>query len=228
MGCEVSFMRYVLLHLYIFYLANLFALINCRTAERHGTARVSTAYEFYTAVKRNLHHKAKCYASKAKPPFEATCYELYYYAANEADEIGKTDVMLTLDRSEMWDSSPLLGSSTCYEFVGMPPLLDGQHRIGMRQLPCPCAGCLRDDYDACSNRNLVSTMSFNVMRYKNRPEAPHRLALPLQQYTVDVLKAFAKLYDLKLPNLCTKKDDIITFISNSLAMHIGNDDEPNE
>lgn len=71
-------------------------------------------------------------------------------------------------------------------------------------------------------------MSFNVMRHKNGAEAPLRLALPLQQYTVDVLKAFVKLYDLKLPLQCSKKDDIITFISNSLAMHIGNDDEPNE
>ena len=229
MGCEVSFMYYVCItFLKCIYLANLFVLINCRTAERHGTARVSTAYEFYTAVKCNLKHKAKCYANKAKPPFEATSYELYYYAANEADEIGKTDVMVTLDRSEMWDSTPLLGSSTCYEFVGMPPLPDGEHRIGMRLLPCPCEGCLRDDYDACSNRNLVSTMSVSVMRYKRRPEAPDRLVLPLQQYKVDVLKAFVKLHDLKLPHQCSKKDDIITFITNSLAMHIDNNDLPNE
>ena len=126
--------------------------------------RVSTAYQFYCAVKSSLRFIPKCYDHAPKPPFEATGYELFYYAANEIDEAGKTDVMVTLNRAEMWDSNELHGCSQCYEFVGMAPLPDSnESHIGKRAFPCACENCLRDDYDACTNSHIVGHAKTNLI-----------------------------------------------------------------
>ena len=72
--------------------------------EKLGTERVSNAYEFYEAVSKHLVLTEKSYASKPKPPFEATNYLLYYFAANEQDAVGKT-CHFVLDRTRMWDTT---------------------------------------------------------------------------------------------------------------------------
>ena len=172
-------------------------MLSCRARERQGTARVSTAYQFYEAVKDTVVLKRRSYAAREKPPFEATGYELFYYAAHEADERGKTDVMVTLNRKQdMWDCTELKGSSERYEFVGMPLSSSGAYTISMRILPCPCVCCSIGDYHLCINEEIVGEMQSDTMKFKEAPDCPDRLSLPLEKYTNDILKEFHKMYDL--------------------------------
>ena len=93
----------------------------------------------------------------------------------------------------------------------MPPSPDNnESRIGMRELPCACASCLRDDYDACVLRNIVGTMNCSTMYFKEKAGCPDSLTLPLAGYNIPVLKAFLKLYNVKLPKTQNKADLILT------------------
>lgn len=162
-------------------------------------------------MKTTLSFKPKCYESKPKPPFEATGYELFYYAANVEDENGKTDVMVTLNRSEMWNCSELKGSSACYEFNGLT-----NSSIGMRMLPCPCAECIRGIYDACSNVRIVGDMKYQEMKHIAEVDVPDTLSMPLTSYTIAILKAFLKHHNIKLPRK-QNKVDLISCITSSLG-----------
>jgi hypothetical protein len=182
---------------------------------------VSTAYQFYEAVKKFLKFIAKTYSNdKAKPPFEATGYELFYVASDEQDEQGKTDVAMTLDMSTKWDCTPLPGCSTCYEFIGMQATVDNRNQIGMRTLPCPCEFCLCLSFELCVNKHIVEDMGFFEMSEVEFINSPNELEQPLaSKYTVADLKAFILHHDLKLPKDC-RKPALIEFINGQLAQFI--------
>lgn len=183
-----------------------------RTREKLGVVRVSTAYQFFEAVEEHLVFEPQKYTSKAKPPFEATGYKLYYYAANEADEAGKERISFTLNRSDMWNCTVLHGSSNAYEFVGLPRNVDNKNQIAMRWLPCPCKPCFEGDYNSCKNSNIVGDMEADEMKVILTAECPDRLDVPLTDYTVLVLKAFIVLHKEKLPKKQTKPE-LIRYIS---------------
>jgi hypothetical protein len=82
-----------------------------RKLERLGAVRVSTAYEFFCAVKDHVEHTEQAYMSRAKPPCEATNYMLFYFASDENDAAGKEHVAAVLDRETMWDCTAAVGSS---------------------------------------------------------------------------------------------------------------------
>lgn len=70
-----------------------------RTHESLGTVRVSTAYQFFSAVKTHLHLKSSTYEYRQKPIFEATKYDIYYVAADDCDAAGRDDVAFVVDRT---------------------------------------------------------------------------------------------------------------------------------
>jgi hypothetical protein len=143
-------------------------------------------------VKLLLKLAPRTYRNKAKSPFEATRYEVYYVAANAADEQGKLDVALTLDRTTAWNCSKLHGSSTHYEFIGMPPTFAGKYQIAMRYLPCPCEKCSNYEFERCLNRDIVGDMDLQEM-YEIAPVlCADVLTEPLTQYNKDVLQQFIK------------------------------------
>jgi hypothetical protein len=49
-----------------------------RGEERFQKERMSTAYQFFEVAKKVVVLKPKCWLKKAKPPFEATGYQMYY------------------------------------------------------------------------------------------------------------------------------------------------------
>ena len=165
---------------------------------------MSTAYQFFVAAKKVVTLTPKLWLNKAKPPFEATRYQLYYVAANEADEQGKTDVWLTLDRTQMWNCNTLYGSKSCYEFIGIMPTFDGKNQVAMRFLPCPCEHCVAFAFEMCLNRDIVENMTFEIMTLKAEVEEEEILAQPLNQYVVAVLKKFITSHHSKLPRRQTK------------------------
>ena len=187
-----------------------------RTAERNGTVRVSTAYGFFNSTKDILKLVPKHYEKKAKPSFEATSIMTLYVAASTDDEEGKLDVALTLDRTKMWDSNVVNGSSSCYEFIGMVPQLEGKTSIAMRYLPCPCEYCVDCRFEFCSNRDIVGTPTFHEMKLKPPVECMEELVEPLTQYTVAILKLFIKNQGSKLPK-CQNKLSLINYISQTFS-----------
>lgn len=198
---------YTVTHAYVTYIY--------RNREKLGVVRVSTAYEFYQAVKDHLVFKEKAFLCKPKAPFEATNYILYYFAANEQDAEGKI-CDYVLDRSKMWDNSEVPGCKKAFEFIGLP-----FSKLKMRDLPCPCAFCCRELYDRCTNRLIVSNFSELQMR-RVAFETPEYLHLPLEGnrlYTVGYLKAFMRRHDKRVPG-SIKKDDLIQLIMTSLGDYL--------
>ena len=161
----------------------------CRLREKLATVRVSTAYEFYEAVRDNLTFERSEYAKRAKPPFEATAYILFYFAASVDDAQGK-EHHCVLNRNEMWDCTAVDGSSTAYEFAGKADSI-----ISIRTLPCPCSCCQADDPTQCTNVNIVSTFRDSPIALVDN-EAPEYLQLPLIQ-TVATLKAFLRRHNVR-------------------------------
>jgi hypothetical protein len=157
-----------------------------------GLVRVSTAYEFYEAVRQHLIFVEQTYTNKAKPPFEATNYMLFYFAADAEDAEGK-HCDYVMDRTQMWDCTKLPGSSTSYDFVGMPRSL-----VKMRTLPCPCGFCCAGAYDYCTNIDIVNVFVDRPMR-QIHVACPERLQEPLNNYTVTVLKAFMREHGKRIP-----------------------------
>lgn len=193
-----------------------------RAEECFGKERMSTAYQFFETAKKVVVLKPKTWVKRPKPPFEATGYQFYYVAADEADEQGKLDIMLTLDRSQKWDCKPLHGLKSCYEFIGIMPTYDGKNQIAMRFLPCPCEHCVACRFEDCLNRDIVENMSFHVMTPLEAVEDEETLAQPLTQYVVRVLKNFIKYHDMPLPRQPTKPN-LILFIMNSLHEYVTDD-----
>ena len=181
--------------------------------EKLGTVRVSTAYQFFMAVRNHLQFVPPQHLDKrAKPPFEATGHQLYYYAADEADEIGKTLVSVTLDRKTMWDCNIVKGSSSAYEFFGLQKC--GEDNLIMkRTLPCPCDACFALQFGECAYRDIVGEFEFHEMKYKAY-ECPDILDMPLEQYVVTVLKAFIKKRTNKNPKQTTKPELIRHILHN--------------
>ena len=135
------------------------------------------------------------YTKRPKRIFEATKYYVYYVAADKDDALNKEDVDLTLDRSQMWNCSVLNGSSSCYDFRGLPLQEDGQYRIQKRFLPCPCYNCYNDNYNACLHLNIVATINTSIMKLVNAGDCPDILQVPLNQYSNDILRQFIKRYN---------------------------------
>jgi hypothetical protein len=187
---------------------------------------VSTAYQFFEAVMKFLIFNAQDYSKRAKLPFEATGYELFYVASDEIDEQGKTHVTLTLDMSTKWDCTPLPGCKTSYEFIGLQPTVDGRKQIGMRILPCPCEFCLSLTFESCLNRDIVGNMGFTEMRAIEHVESPAELNEPIAtNCNVLQLKAFVLHHDMVLPKGVTRKAEIVTFIQANLSQFL-NDEIP--
>ena len=189
--------------------------MNHRGREKYGTVRVSTAYEFYEAVKEHLLFREKAYMNNSKPVFEATNYILYYFAADAKDADGKTHDYV-LDRSKMWENTHVNGCSNAYEFVGLP-----SGKLNMRELPCPCGFCFAEHHALCSNLEIVPQFKEFTMR-EVITDAPEYLQLPLEdkkEYSVRVLKAFAKRYNLRVPG-SIKKDDLIALILRQLTEYL--------
>jgi hypothetical protein len=172
---------------------------------------VSTAYEFYEAVRDHLIFKESSYQNKPKPPFEATNYMLFYFAADEKDAEGK-ECAHVMDRSQMWDCTKLPGCSTAYDFVGMPDSL-----VLMRTLPCACGCCYSGLYDHCTNVDIVGSFADRPMR-QIHVDCPERLQEPLSAYTIAVLKAFARDHDVRVGSLA--KPLLIEFVRTSLPEFI--------
>jgi hypothetical protein len=137
---------------------------------------------------------------KAKAPFEATNYMLFYFAANAEDAAGK-ECDYVLNRSEMWDNTAVAGSSTSYEFVGL-----ALSKLKMRALPCPCENCFNNMHAECTNRYIVSAFKeFTVSEIVTN--CPDHLQLPLENnklYTNRLLKAFMKKYNKRVPGSILK------------------------
>lgn len=157
---------------------------------------------------------------RAKPTFEATGYELYYYAADEDDEVGKTMVSGTLDRKQKWDSNGTLGSSTSYEFIGLPEGVGGINMITIRALPCPCHACASATYAVCKHLDICGQPELRVMRLAEPTDCPDILTVPLTEYSTKVLKAFVGLRGGKLSSRITRKDDIIKYIVDNYREYI--------
>jgi hypothetical protein len=190
-----------------------------RVREKYGTVRVSTAYQFFEAVEEHLIFVHQDYTNREKPPFEATNYLLYYYAANEADEIGKERISYTLDRKEMWNCTAAKGTMNTYEFVGLPPTTGGDFEILMRDLPCPCDSCLTGSYAECSNSHIVGAMENCPMKEIPPIDVPALLTAPINTNTIPFLKAFIKQYKDKLPKV-QSKTALIKFITDELSEYI--------
>lgn len=148
-----------------------------------------------------------------------TGYKLYYYAASEADEQGKQRVSVTLNRGNEWNCTPLKGSSTAYEFIGLPLSVDAKYQIALRFLPCPCLSCFNADYNSCSNKHIVGDMEADYMYFIPPSECPDMLNIPLSDYTIAVLEAFIKLHLHKLPKK-KKKTDLIAYITNDIDLRM--------
>lgn len=187
-----------------------------RSEERFEKERMSTAYQFFEAAKKVVKLEPKCWLKKPKPPFEATGYQMYYVAADEADEQGKLDIMLTLDRTQKWNCKPLNGLKSCYEFIGIVPTYDGKQQIAMRFLPCPCEHCVVFRFEMCLNRAIVENMTFEVMTAVAAVECEDTLAQPLNQYVVSVLKKFITDNEQRLPRKQTKANLIEHIMANLL------------
>lgn len=185
-----------------------------RIRERFGAVRVSTAYEFFTAVKENLHLDEKAYLKRENPPMEATSYLLFYVAANATDAEGK-EHSIVLDRlKDMWNCTGLKGSSSAYEFVGLP---EGQ--ISMRYLPCPCESCCSGDSDRCTNKDFVGEQTVSEMTLVEC-DCPELLHAPIgTNHTNAVLEAFIKMHHVKLPR-SRRKDELVKTIVEHLSEYI--------
>ena len=186
----------------------------CRSRERLGTVRVSTAYGFYQAMEKHLVFNPDDYSKKEKNIFEATSYDAMYFAADANDELGKENITATLNRQSMWNCSMLKGSSTSYEFVGGRSQQEGQEILSMRMLPCPCEDCYLGQYDSCINRNIVGDMTQHIMTPVRNVECPPFLVAPLDRFTNSVLSVFISTHD-KLPKKTTKAD-LVKHINDNL------------
>lgn len=165
----------------------------CRGREKLGVARVSKAYEFYETVKEHLLFQPQMYTNKAKNPFEATNYVLYYFAADENDAEGK-ECDFVLDRSAMWDNTAVDGSSKCYEFVGLDNI-----KLKTRHLPCPCENCCVElRFDMCLNIDIVGAFTEYAMR-EISIEAPEYLQRPIgvKGNTIKFFQAFLKRHNVR-------------------------------
>lgn len=176
---------------------------------------MSTAYEFYVAVKDNLVFKERAYMTQAKAPFEATNYMLYYFASNENNAEGKT-CDYVMDRSKMWDCSAVSGCSGAYDFVGI-----SGSSVLMRSLPCPCGSCCSERYDHCTNTAIVSRFEVKHIR-QIVVECPDFLQLPLEGnrlYTNSLLKAFMRKYDMRVPGAADKRR-LIQLVTEQLGAYL--------
>lgn len=174
--------------------------------------RVSTAYEFYKAVKDHVVLREQSYMHVAKRPFEANNYILYYVAANEIDAEGK-EYDILLDRSQMWDNTGTPGSSSSYEFVGLQNI-----KLHMRALPCPCYNCVCGEYNACANFHIVGR--FDEIAIKEIiTQGTEYISLPLESHTVRVLKAFVKHHKGRVPGIINKPT-LIRLINDTLVEYV--------
>ena len=172
-------------------------------------------------MKTHLILDKRDYKNREKLPFEATSYQLHYVAANESDACGKDDVTAVLNRTTMWNCNVVSGSSGCYEFLGLPRAENGDFKIKRRLLPCPCLKCFEEQYDECTNVDVVGLMKSHTMREIAEVECPDFLTVPLDNYTVCEMKAFIKLYNNNIvPRHCNVKADFIRFIVDNLAEFI--------
>ena len=165
-----------------------------------GTVRVSTAYEFFQAVKEHLILEPKAYMNRAKPVFEATDYLLWYYASDDTEAVGK-NCDFVLNRKEMWNPTLLKGSSSKHDFIGM-----ASKKIMMRSLPCPCEFCATDRFELCINSSIVSNFTESSMSI-SLVEAPEYLELPIamnKKYTRDFLRSFIQSHGMRVGGSMTK------------------------
>jgi hypothetical protein len=190
-----------------------------RTKERLGVVRVSTAYEFFNAVNDHLEFTSSNYESRAMPTFEATGYELYYYAADEADEAGKSMVSFTLDRDTMWDCNAVKGSATAYEFIGLPKCGD-DFLLLKRTLPCPCENCYSRRYGDCAFVDITGEFDIHTMKLTQPTNCPDMLTVPLENYTIKVLKSFIRLRSGKNAKQGATKPELIKFIVDNYRLYI--------
>lgn len=157
---------------------------------------------------------------RAKRTFEATGYEIFYYAASVEDEMGKTLVTATLDRAQMWDCNAAAGSSSAYEFIGLPESAGGVNMISLRELPCPCHACARSHYASCPHMDVCGEVELRVMRLAEPADCPDILTVPLTEYTAKELKAFIGLRGGKVPSSITRKDNLIKYIVDNYSDYI--------
>jgi hypothetical protein len=152
--------------------------------------------------------------SKAKLPFEATGYLLYYFAAHAADAVGKEQWCAAIvDRTTKWHCTPVNGSHGSYEFGGLTG-----NSIAMRYLPCPCQSCFNNNPGACTNLTFTDKAVTIAMRLIEI-DCPDTLQLPLSKYTILILTSFLRLYEIKLPK-DKKKPSLIATITEKLGQYI--------
>ena len=189
--------------------------------ERLGCVRVTTAYEFFCAVKDNLDFIEHAHMNRSKPPFEATNYMLFYYASDEKDAEGKEFCTAVLDRSEMWDCSAVKGSSTCYEFAGR-----AETSIETRHLPCPCEYCSSHSDDMeCTNAHVVGNKTLHAMTLVEYDDSEY-IKMPLDNHTIRDLMHFIRSHKIPLPR-DKKKANLIACIADNLAEFITAEDAIN-
>jgi hypothetical protein len=150
------------------------SFVHNRNRERLGVVRVSTAYEFYEAVRDHLKLSVSAYVTKEKPLFEATKYMLFYVASSADDALNK-ECAFALDRTgEKWDCTGVSGSSGSYEFSGL-----SNSTIQMRYLPCACVSCQNNNIEECTNQELVGQTSEHHVELKVH-NCPEYLTAPVE------------------------------------------------
>lgn len=166
------------------------------------------------ALRTHLKFERQNYDNKAKPIFEATGHELYYYAASEDDEAGKLFVSATLDRKLMWDCNLVSGSSTAFEFTGLQLSANNTNMVLKRELPCPCPECFQGRFPYCSHENIVGMSTLHVMKLASPVDCPDILVVPLNNYANKILLAFIKRKGGVI-RPTSKKDDLIKYIEDN-------------
>lgn len=115
----------------------------------------------------------------AKPPFAATSHIWIYAAADQADaqKVARFegDQVIVLDRSEMWDCTPLTGCQSHYEVRNTKGRETHGGNIVMRELPCPCPRFLLSEFNNisknCEYVDLVGSLKARTLKHKERVAA---------------------------------------------------------
>lgn len=187
----------------------------CSLREKHSVERVSTAYEFYQAVKRHLIFSPSTEKLHEKPIFKATNYELFYAASDEEDARGK-ECHMVVRRENMWDCTTIHGCLKCHHFAGLPIIdnimLDHNSSMYMRELPCPCGPCLANRFDECQNVIFAGILKVVPIRRKI-VKCPVLLTEPIGRYNTCILKKFMTENNLIFPKN-SKKEDYVNVIRN--------------
>ncbi len=143
-----------------------------RNMERasNNNARCNTALEWFDAAKRAMPAPLKEYEtleSKIKKgPFAATSYT-WWYATSNLEEVewlrqGHRDV-LVINRSLMWDSTPVKGTQSKYQFRNDPT--QGTALLA-RFLPCPCEKCTMGEINQCTQPEITGNLEKYNLKFK--------------------------------------------------------------